>query len=325
MQLSPRWSYLVRLVLSIMLFGTALYVVEWPLVWQMLLTISLGWLGLHLLAMVVERLVFTWKWHGLLTARGVDIPIINLLVITLVGKFWGMFLPSSVGVDVVRGYYLYRYTGRGADSASSVLVDKIIALWALLLIGSVGLVVYGKVFDGPEIGFYLLGIMALTAACLYVAVRPKFADWLSACLPRMLGDRVGGSIGKLYSSLLSYQDHPAALVRCFLLALLMQFLRILGAWTMASALGIEIPFIYYFLFIPVSMLLIMLPVSIGGFGMREGVLVALFALAGFSTTDAFALGFGVSITDLASSLVGGLVYLFVRIPVATDAVSGRKP
>jgi uncharacterized protein (TIRG00374 family) len=315
-QLPPRWSYTIRLVLSIALFSIALNVVDWSRVKQMLVMISLGWLALHFLSLLIERLVFAWKWHGLLVVKGIDIPALNLLAITLVGKFWGMFLPSSVGVDVVRGYYLYRYIGRGADSVSSVLVDKIIALWALLLIGSIGLIVYGGVLDGPEIGLYLFAVMGLTGLCLYLAVRPGFASWVSAWLPRFFGEKVGTGLGKLYDSFLAYQAYPAALVKCFVLALLMQFIRVVSAWTMANALGIDIPFIYYVLIIPVSMILIMLPISIGGFGLREGVLVGLFALAGFSTTDAFALGFGISITDMMISLSGGLIYLFARQSVA---------
>jgi uncharacterized protein (TIRG00374 family) len=312
--LSPRWSYAIRLLLSISLFYLALKLVDWPRASQMLISIDLAWLGFHLLLLASERLIFTWKWHGLLKARGVDVPALNLLTISLVGKFWGMFLPSSVGVDVVRGYYLYRFTGRGAEAASSVLVDKILALWALLLIGSIGLVFYGRIFSGTEVGIYIFTILAVTGLILFLIARQNFANWLSKSLPRVFGEKFGEGIDKAYASFRAYGDHPAALFKCFVLSLLIQFLRVLIAWTMANALGIDIPFVYYFLFIPIAMILIMLPVSIGGFGMREGVLVGLFALAGFSTTDAFALGFAISITDMISSLIGGVIYLFMRVP-----------
>ena len=192
-----------------------------------------------------------------------------------------------------------------------------------MLIGSIGIVVYGQVLDGARIGLYLFLIMAITAAILYLALRKEVAQWVTTRLPRYLGNTVGTALEKIYSSLLAYQEYPGALVKCFLLGLLMQFTRVLIAWTMAIALGIEIPFIYYFMFIPVSMILIMIPVSVGGFGVREGVLVVLFSLAGFSTTDAFALGFAISLTDMVSSLFGGLIYLLVKFPVADS--NGERP
>ena len=323
MRLNSLWSYLLRLVLSITLFWAALQLVDWPGARQMLITINGGWLALHFLCLLIERVLSCWKWHGLLAAKGTNVSPLKLFFITLIGKFWGMFLPSSIGVDVARGYYLYRYTGRGADSVSSVIVDKIIAVWAILLIGSIGIVVYGQLVDGARIGLYLFLIMAITAAILYLALRKEVAQWVTTRLPRYLGNTVGTALQKLYSSLLAYQEYPGALVKCFLLGLLMQFTRVLIAWTMAIALGIEIPFIYYFMFIPVSMILIMIPVSVGGFGVREGILVVLFSLAGFSTTDAFALGFGISLTDMVSSLFGGLIYLFVKFPVADS--DGERP
>ena len=78
---------------------------------------------------------------------------------------------------------------------------------------------------------------------------------------------------------------------------------------MALALGIDVSFTFLMLIIPLSMLLIMLPISIGGIGLREGILVGIFNLVGLEASDGFALGLGVTLTDLLLSVVGGVVYL----------------
>jgi hypothetical protein len=57
------------------------------------------------------------------------------------------------------------------------------------------------------------------------------------------------------------------------------------------------------------MLLIMLPISIGGIGLREGILVGIFNLVGMDSTDGFSLGLSITLADLLLSVAGGLAYL----------------
>lgn len=305
-------SHLIRGVLSIALFWLALHYVDWSGVKELFLGMQGGWLSVHFAALVLERLIFTYKWQILLVVKSTFVPLRTLLMITLIGKFWGLFLPSSVSVDIIRGYYLYKKTASGAISASSVLVDKVMALWALLLMGLVGLLFYGRVFAEIKIGLYLGGLVAMTAIGLYVLQREEVARWIDRQLPRLAGKKVAGMFLRVYQSFIDYKKHPLTLGYSFLLSVILQLIRVLGVYTMAMALQIDIPAIYYFVLIPIAMILIMFPISIGGFGLREGIFVALFALAGMSTTDAFALGFALSITDLLVSLVGGLVYAIDR-------------
>ncbi|MDH3637207.1 MAG: flippase-like domain-containing protein [Gammaproteobacteria bacterium] len=305
-------SHLARGVLSVALFWLALYYVDWSGVKELFLGMQAGWLAVHVGVLVLERLVFTYKWQILLVVKNTMVPLRTLLMITLIGKFWGLFLPSSVSVDIIRGYYLYKKTASGAISASSVLVDKVMSLWALLLMGLVGLLFYGSAFAEVKIGLYLGGLVAVTALGLYFLQREEFAHWIDRQLPRLIGNRVSGIFLKVYRSFIDYKKHPRTLSYSFVLSVLLQLTRVLGVYTMAMALQIDIPGIYYFVLIPIAMILIMLPISIGGFGLREGIFVGMFALAGMSTTDAFALGFALSITDLLISLVGGLLYAIER-------------
>ncbi len=310
--------HMVRLVLSFCLFGLALSQVDWREVESVLQRIDNTWLAVHVSVLLLERVVFTYKWHILLVVKNVVLPLWSLLVITLIGKFWGLFLPSSVGVDIVRGYYLYRKTASGAIAASSVLIDKVLALWALLLMGCFGLLFYGAILEGLKIGVYLAAVLLLTGALLYSLQREDMVMFLEKRLARLLGSSLSRKVLNVYHSFLEYRRFRSTLWLSFALSILLQLVRVLGVYTMALALDIQIPAIYYFVLIPVSMILIMLPISIGGFGLREGIFVALFALAGMSTTDAFALGFALSITDLFVSLLGGVVYLIERPAVARD-------
>jgi glycosyltransferase 2 family protein len=305
-------KYLFRLVSSAVLFYIALRQVDWGAVHGVFRNIDLRWLLLHLLVLAGERFVFSWKWQILLTVKGVVVSVWNLLVITLIGKFWGTFLPSSIGVDIVRGYYLYRERANGTVVASSLIFDKVMGLWSLLLLATIGLLVYGIVIGGVNIGHVFVGLMVLAAGSVYLLQTDRVRGWIENGLPRVFGRRVADIVIRVYHAFLAYRGFPSVIAWSFVLSIILQLIRVLGVYAMARALDVEIPLAYYLVLVPVSMILIMLPLSVGGLGLREGVFVGLFAIAGMSKVDAFALGFATSLTDIAVSLLGGILYLFYR-------------
>ena len=81
----------------------------------------------------------------------------------------------------------------------------------------------------------------------------------------------------------------------------------------ARALGIHIPLSYFFLFVPLLAVIVSLPISLNGIGVREGAGIVLFGLVGVSRGNAFSLQFTTYLVAVAVSLLGGLVFL-ARIP-----------
>jgi len=114
-------------------------------------------------------------------------------------------------------------------------------------------------------------------------------------------------------------------VLSFLLSLLMQGIRILVFYTVAVGFNVYVPALYYFMFIPLIMALIMLPISFNGIGIREGSFVVFFALVGVSSADAFVVSFTVSLLTTLTTAMGGFVYLLDKgiSPKAADPACGR--
>ena len=87
------------------------------------------------------------------------------------------------------------------------------------------------------------------------------------------------------------------------------------------AFGVSVPIIYFFLFIPVIMLVLIFPISIGGLGVREGTFIAFFSLVGMSVNDAVIITFTSTFIDTLNTLFGGVAYLFFnssetkRVPI----------
>lgn len=302
-------NYLLKLLFSLLIFGLALSQVDWVLVQTTLYAASGLWLSLHLIALVLERIVFTWKWLLLIHVFNRDVSFYRLLANTLIGKLWGTFLPSSLGVDVVRGYYLNRDVKNPTQVTASVLCDKLLALVALLLVAFVGLLQNPEEFQHPLFQLTLMiGTLAVTSL-IFVAVNKGAASYVSKVLGQVRLAAVGQFIQRVNAAMQTYSGVPLVLFWSFIASCGMQLVRILSVWLMALALGIDVSFTFLMLIIPLSMLLIMLPISIGGIGLREGILVGIFNLVGLEASDGFALGLGVTLTDLLLSVVGGVVYL----------------
>jgi uncharacterized protein (TIRG00374 family) len=304
-------SYLGRLLFSVALLTALFFIVDWGRISTIVPNISVSWIVIALLLMLVERVVAAFKWYVLLRAKRFDISFPRLFTIYIVGIFWGLVLPSSVGIDVVRGYYLYHSIKSGAHSVSSVVLDRILGLFALLAIGSVALFFYNTHLPDNTLAVTILTLSVLTVVGSYALASDRLWKKLIEQFPSLSNSKVGQILISVHRSYLDYRHYRPALAACLTLSFLLQIVRVLSFIAIAHAAAIDVPIAFLFLFVPLLMIIIMLPTSIGGIGLREGSSVAIFAIVGLSGTDGFVLAFTSSVLATLISLFGGFGYLFL--------------
>ena len=110
----------------------------------------------------------------------------------------------------------------------------------------------------------------------------------------------------------AYRDHRGALALVMAWSLAVQVLRITQAYLLGLGLGITVPFRYYLLFMPIGLLMLLLPISVSGFGVPQGVIVWLLRPMGVADAVAFALSTLIVLTGLAGNLPG--LWLWLRRP-----------
>lgn len=304
-------TYIGRLLFSVALLTALFFVVDWGRIATIIPNISVSWIIIALLLMLAERVVAAYKWFILLRAKRLDISFPQLFTIYIVGIFWGLVLPSSVGTDVVRGYYLYHSIKSGAHSVSSVVLDRILGLFALLAIASVALLFYHRHLPDHTLAITILTLSVLTIVGSYALASDRLWKYLIKQFPSLGNSKVGQILVSVHRSYLDYQHYRPALAACFALSFLLQIVRVLSFIAIAQATAIDVPIAFLFLFVPLLMIIIMIPTSIGGIGLREGSTVAIFALVGLSGTDGFVLAFASSVLSTLISLFGGFGYLFL--------------
>jgi uncharacterized membrane protein YbhN (UPF0104 family) len=272
------------------------------------LSVSPGHLVLVLLLVAVDRLVMIWRWILLLTARGVAVRPGEAARVFLVSSFVGSFLPAGIGGDAARAWSLTQITGRTGEALASVVVDRLLGVLSLAAMGVAGLLLWSPA--GVGLARVAAGVAVLSLTC----VAAFWSDTLvRAALP---AGRHGGPIARrllrVADAMAAYRDHRGTLAVVMAWSIAVQVLRITQAWLLGLGLGLSVPFAYYLLVMPLGLLMLLLPVSVSGFGVPQGVIVWLLRPMGVGDPAAFALSTLVVLTGLAGNLPG--LWLWLRRP-----------
>jgi len=226
---------------------------------------------IYLLTLVLASL----RW-GVLLKRSQSRK--KLFSLYLIGSFFNHFMPGAVGGDAVKAYYLYKETGHGGSSLGSVFLDRYIGYCALLSIGLIS---------------GIAGYNDLKALGLHWLTPSLFMLFLSGSLLFF-----GLRIGRRFSAIADFYDffHDTlrdrrAIGKAFLLSLMIQTLTILEVYVISRGLGQHPSFTALFVFVPLIITVMAVPVSISGLGLREGAFVVLFGLTGISAEASTAISF----------------------------------
>jgi uncharacterized membrane protein YbhN (UPF0104 family) len=267
------------------------------------------WHLIAVLALVaLDRCVMILRWILLLRATGTNVPALMAARIFLVSSFVGSFLPAGVGGDAARAWGLSRETSRGSEALASVAVDRLLGVLSLVVMACLGLIIWVPP-DGAD--WRLPAVAALIAAACAAAF------WMDR-LVRLLvpADRHDGPITrrvlKLGDAVSRYRNHRGALAHVMAWSIAVQLLRITQAYLLGRGLGIDVSFAYYMLVMPVGLLMLLLPISVSGFGVPQGVIVWLLSPVGVPSEQAFALSTLIVLTGLAGNLPGLWLWLANR-------------
>ncbi len=261
------------------------------------------------------------KWRILLRADSINISLFDLTVSYLIGTFFNIFLPSSIGGDSYRIYDVARRSREAARSAASVLADRLSGFLALILLSLLSSFPVAHRIGQPC--FFLLPlVLALgLSLVLWGLFRKTPAIRLLSLLHLDRYEAVTGFVDRFFSAWQQYHRRPRILALVMLLSFTFQLSVILTVYLMACALGASVSPIYFAAFVPVINLMEALPISIYGLGVRDAGYVLFFGLAGMTDIQTRALSMFFLAVTVCYSLFGGLVF-FLRNLITKYRQSG---
>jgi uncharacterized membrane protein YbhN (UPF0104 family) len=322
---SKRW----RLWGSLILVSVISWRLDWGQVRSAFATLDVRlWLA-ALLAQVASAL----RWQLLARPLGLSGGLRRYTAYYFIGMFFNLVLPTSVGGDVVRAWYLASRerqrperrsgsppvadapgasTGPRTAAFLSVLADRANGLAVLIAVACAALwccpVGLPTWVTGTVLGMGAAVVIGLAVLPLLPRLHALLPD-----RPRVQ-QVVGGTI--------VYLRHGRCLAAATLLSLVVQLANVVIAWLIARGLHLEIPISYCCIFMSVVAVLTLLPVSVNGMGLREWGTVLLLSPVGVGSAEAVTLSLLTFAVQALASLGGCVFYLFGRFPRFTAAGEG---
>ena len=223
------------------------------------------------------------KWHMLLQARGGSPGVWRLFAYYMIGQFYNMLLPTSMGGDIVRIHELARVTGRRAEAVASVFVERFTGFITLIVIALAAVLVNLRIFNDPLITISLGAFSALILAVGWLVLDPR----LLALARKLVASRIHalGSIfdklEKIQSAVSETSSDKRAMAWAGLNSLLFYMLAILNVWLSVRTFSPDFSLLSALVATPVIMLIMNLPISIGNIGLLEFACVFTLELLGF--------------------------------------------
>lgn len=242
---------------------------------------------------VAAQFISTLRWK-LLLPEGLGLR--KLFSLYMIGAFFNIFLPGIIGGDAVKGFYLYRETGKGSLSLASIFMDRYLGFVVLIAICAVSFPFGYTYLRSSRIAWVLpFTILSfITGSLLFFGLR--------------LGQRVK-FLSEFYNYFYLYRNQRGVIGKALILSVLIQLAGIIAVYVLSAGLGQHIPLLAFFIYLPLIILFSMLPISISGLGVREGAFVVLFGLIGVSPEAATAVSLSWFITMSAGSLLGLAEYI----------------
>jgi uncharacterized protein (TIRG00374 family) len=235
-------------------------------------------------------------------SKGVHISVRRSARYFWLGLFFNQLLPSSIGGDAIRGYCLVRDGQSVGRATLSVLLDRILGMAGLVVLIALAIPYAMNLISNPEMQWgmmsALLVVIAGFIAILFIDIfTRRFSSWrvmkglttLASDARQLLGSRQGLGL--------------------VLFSVLIHILSIVVVGMLSSALSIKVDWIALTIIVPITTLLITIPLSIAGWGVREGVMVVGLGYVGIAPEEALALSILYGLLTLVVALPGMLAWL----------------
>jgi len=270
--------------------------------------VSIPFMLVAALFFTANLVIGTFRWDVLLRAQEVGVSKWYLLQSVYVGYFYNNILPSNIGGDFYRVYDISK--NRGVElkkSISSALLERFMGLISLSIYLAASFVSIRKLFDR---GITTIIIFLAVAYLLFaIVIRPKFFK-LDKLFKRVrFLSRFGDKMIAFSETFDIFGKKPGSLALAFFVNMVTQVCVIFCYYFVSLSLGLGMSLFDFFFIVPIIFVVTGIPISIGGLGVRENILVLLLGTFGISNEKALVFSFLVLIVYLFKAFTGGIVYL----------------
>ncbi len=305
---------LAKLIVSLALIAWVLNGIDTAEVTAKLSQAQWTWLALAMAFFVIALMLGTARWQLVLRGLGVPLGIGTTLRLFLVGMFFNQTLPSSIGGDATRVFYLWRAGTDAQTALNSVLLDRILGLSILVIVITLVTPTLLANLDSPLAakGFVLVLAGSWTAIVMLFLFNNPYTR-------RVQHLRLIDFAVTLSRDAVDLCRQRAIIAPAVLISVAIHGATIAIAWCLDRALGGAGGILVYVIAVTPTILLISIPVSIAGWGVREQIMVVLLGAFAIGAAQAVSVSILFGILLLVGGIPGGLLWLTMRKAQAKSA------
>lgn len=266
-------------------------------------------LALGFLTLPLTYILGFWRWHMLLAVAGINIPLKKLISSFCGGIFFSIFLPSTIGGDLVRTADLAAHTNKAKQVVATVFLDRLSGYIGLVLVLLPAILLGGWLINDKIVYFSIAIIVILLLIILLLLFNSFIYTRIGRFLSVPGSGRIKEMIKDMHREIHIFRNHKKMIIINLILSFVIQLIYPLGVYFTGLSLGVNINLFYFFIFMPVISAITLLPISLGGLGLREGLYVVYFAKAGVIKQLALAMSLLSFSFIVFSGAIGGVIYV----------------
>lgn len=290
--------------------------------WRQATAIDPAMVGLAVLLLLVQIALGAIRWGMVLRALDAAFVWTRTLSVYYIGVFFSIVLPGAVGGDAVRMWFSRRSGLSLAAAISSVMLERAMTVFALvLLVCLTQPILLARLPNIP--GAWIFPV--LLAICVLGILTLATMDKLPQSLHRW---RLVRGLVQLAGDTRKLFFHPGWSLSTLIVALIGHVNLSVAVYVLAVGLGLDIHVLDCLVLVPPVILIMTLPISIAGWGVREKSMAVAFGFVGMPHDSAVVLSVLFGIVTMVTALPGGAVFLLAggrRMEAEELAVEAAEP
>lgn len=267
-----------------------------------------GFLILAFCVFSINYFLSLLRWEMLLKAVKIHLPFKRIIISYAGGLFFNLFLPSTIGGDFMRSIDLASHTKKPKEIVATVFLDRLSGYIGLVVLTLVSLSFGWKLVSDKSILLAVIIICTVLTTVLMVLFNTFLYARINKFLKTPNASKIRDAIKSIHEEIHIFRNRKKVIFYNLLVSILIQSVGPVTFFIIARAIGLKVDLVYFFIFLPIIGAITLLPISIGGLGLRDATTIFFFAKVGASRDLAFAMSLLNFSFILLSGAIGGLIY-----------------
>ena len=292
---------IIKLLITIAIFYLLFQKIDFQNLWHILRKSHGGWILLALILQLGSTYLAAYRWFKISKLLSFKESLSFYVQSYFKGTFFNQVLPSSIGGDAVRMIDLTKKGYEKKEAFYGVFVDRVVGLVGLLILNFIASILFYGTFPSDFSRLIILISLAGIAGFFSLFIFQKM-HFLAKYKFLNLLHRLSVRLNELYSS-------KSVLIKHLSISVTVHFLSVLTLYGIALSINAHISFQMLLIAVPPVFLLTIVPISLAGWGIREGAMVGIFMLVGADDTKVLAMSILYGLLLIISALPGSYFWL----------------